>query len=117
MEMRLLMNSFQKLKNDFVALGKDGQDLCMAESTGGWEVLAAQIFYPDEYNGCYCACPDPIDFVIILWSIFIRIKMPIGWKVPFRKRQARVLRNYLGHVNATLQEMNYRELALGTKSK
>ena len=31
-------------------------------STGGWEALAAQIFYPDEYNGCWAACPDPIDF-------------------------------------------------------
>ena len=31
-------------------------------STGGWEVLAAQVFYPNEYNGCYAACPDPIDF-------------------------------------------------------
>ncbi len=31
-------------------------------STGGWEALAAQIFYPDEFNGAYAACPDPIDF-------------------------------------------------------
>ena len=31
-------------------------------STGGWEALGAQIFYPDEYNGCWAACPDPIDF-------------------------------------------------------
>ena len=21
-----------------------------------------QIFYPDDYNGCWAACPDPIDF-------------------------------------------------------
>jgi hypothetical protein len=31
-------------------------------STGGWESLATQIFYPDMYNGTYTACPDPIDF-------------------------------------------------------
>ena len=31
-------------------------------STGGWEALAAQMFYPDEYNGAFAACPDPIDF-------------------------------------------------------
>ena len=31
-------------------------------STGGWEAIAAQIFYPDEYNGAWGACPDPIDF-------------------------------------------------------
>jgi hypothetical protein len=31
-------------------------------STGGWESLATQIFYPDLYNGTYTACPDPVDF-------------------------------------------------------
>lgn len=31
-------------------------------STGGWEALAAQVFYPDEYNECFAACPDPVDF-------------------------------------------------------
>jgi hypothetical protein len=31
-------------------------------STGGWEALATQVFYPDNYNGTYAACPDPVDF-------------------------------------------------------
>src|SRR5436190_1295395 len=31
-------------------------------STGGWEVLATQMFYPDDYNGAWAACPDAIDF-------------------------------------------------------
>ena len=31
-------------------------------STGGWEAMAAQVFYPDDFNGAYIACPDPIDF-------------------------------------------------------
>jgi enterochelin esterase-like enzyme len=31
-------------------------------STGGWESLATQIFYPDSYNGTWTACPDPVDF-------------------------------------------------------
>ena len=24
--------------------------------------LAAQVFYPEDYNGGFAACPDPIDF-------------------------------------------------------
>ncbi len=24
--------------------------------------MGAQVFYPDEFNGAYVACPDPIDF-------------------------------------------------------
>jgi hypothetical protein len=31
-------------------------------STGGWESLATQVFYPDMYNGTWTACPDPVDF-------------------------------------------------------
>jgi len=31
-------------------------------STGGWEAIATQVFYPDSYNGTWGACPDPVDF-------------------------------------------------------
>ena len=31
-------------------------------STGGWESLAWQIFYPDHLNGTWTFCPDPVDF-------------------------------------------------------
>ena len=31
-------------------------------STGGWEALASQVFYPDAYNGAWGLCPDPVDF-------------------------------------------------------
>jgi len=31
-------------------------------STGGWESLAWQIFYPDRLNGTWTFCPDPVDF-------------------------------------------------------
>jgi hypothetical protein len=31
-------------------------------STGGWEALAAQIFYPRFFGGAWGWCPDPVDF-------------------------------------------------------
>jgi len=31
-------------------------------STGGWVVLALQIFYPDYFNGAWAYSPDPVDF-------------------------------------------------------
>ena len=31
-------------------------------STGGWEAMAVQMFYPEDFNGAWAACPDPIDF-------------------------------------------------------
>ena len=31
-------------------------------STGGWEALGAQVFYPDVFGGAWGWCPDPVDF-------------------------------------------------------
>ncbi len=31
-------------------------------STGGWEALGMQVFYPDFYNGTWAGAPSPIDF-------------------------------------------------------
>ena len=31
-------------------------------STGGWVSLALQVFYPDQFGGCWSGYPDPTDF-------------------------------------------------------
>ncbi|HEY3841041.1 MAG TPA: alpha/beta hydrolase-fold protein, partial [Bryobacteraceae bacterium] len=31
-------------------------------STGGWEALALQVFYPEFYGGTWSYCPDSVDF-------------------------------------------------------
>ncbi len=31
-------------------------------SSGGWSALWLQVTYPDEFNGCWAHCPDPVDF-------------------------------------------------------
>ena len=86
-------------------------------STGGWEALAVQVMYPEEYNGAFAACPDPIDFRAFT-SVNIYDDENAYYKQgPFRKTLRPGHRNYLGHVDATLKDMNYRELALGTKSR
>ncbi len=43
-------------------LGAGWARATMGGSTGGWESLATQIFYPDSYNGTWSACPDSVDF-------------------------------------------------------
>ncbi len=86
-------------------------------STGGWESLAVQVMYPDEYNSCYAACPDPIDFraytVVNIYEDKNAYYLDSRWKTTPRPGR----RNWLGHVGATLEEMNHRELVLGTKSR
>lgn len=86
-------------------------------STGGWEAMAAQVFYPEVFNGAYIACPDPIDFraytVVDVYKDTNAYYLDNTWK----KTPRPGLRNYLGHVSSTLEEMNRLELVLGTKTR
>jgi hypothetical protein len=86
-------------------------------STGGWEALAAQIFYPTEYNGCYAACPDPIDFRAYTVVDIYKDKNAYYDEGPFHKVRRPGARNYLGHLSSTLEDANRHELALGTNSR
>lgn len=86
-------------------------------STGGWEALAAQIFYPDEFNGCVAACPDPIDFRAFTIVDIYTHKNAYFTDGPWKRTPRPGLRNYLGEVATTLEQANHRELALATKGR
>jgi hypothetical protein len=51
-----------EIEKRFRGLGQGWARFTYGGSTGGWEALATQVFYPDMYNGAFAACPDPIDF-------------------------------------------------------
>ena len=74
--------------------------------TGGWEALAVQIFYPDEYNGCYAACPDPIDFRAYTVVNIYRDKNAYFERGPFGFVARPGRRNYLGHINSTQSRLS-----------
>ncbi len=105
------------IEKKFHCLGKPWSRFLYGGSTGGWEALAAQVFYPDEYNGCFAACPDPIDFRAYTVVNIYEHKNAYFVDSAFKKTARPGFRNYLGEVKATLQEMNQRELVLGSKSR
>ncbi|MEL6850319.1 MAG: hypothetical protein AAFP92_17495 [Bacteroidota bacterium] len=86
-------------------------------STGGWEALAVQVLYPDEYNTCYAACPDPIDFRAYCLVDLYQDNNAYYIQGDFKRTLRPGRRDSLGKVSSTLQEMNLRELVLGTKSR
>ena len=106
-----------QIEKQFRGIGKGWARFMYGGSTGGWEALAAQVFYPDEYNGCWAACPDPIDFraytVVDIYQHENAYRVDAKWKTTPRPGK----RNYLGELAATLEEMNYLELALGSNSR
>jgi hypothetical protein len=105
------------IEKQFRGLGQGWARFMYGGSTGGWEALAVQVFYPDEYNGCYAACPDPIDFrqftVVNIYEDENAYFAKSQWKQTPRPG----MRNYLGHVSATMEELNRFELALGDKTR
>ena len=105
------------VEKKFRAIGAGWARFTYGGSTGGWEALAVQVFYPDDFNGCFAACPDPIDFraytVVDIYKDTSAYYVEGQWKRTPRPG----LRDYLGHVSATLEQVNQRELVLGTHSR
>jgi len=50
------------IEKQYRGIGQGWARATFGGSTGGWEALATQVFYPDLYNGTWAACPDPVDF-------------------------------------------------------
>ncbi len=50
------------IEKHFRAIGKPYARILSGGSTGGWEALALQVFYPDFFGGTFSYCPDPVDF-------------------------------------------------------
>mgnify|MGYP001299060970 CR=1 FL=1 len=105
------------IEKQFRGIGKPWSRFLYGGSTGGWEALAAQIFYPDEYNGCYAACPDPIDFRAYCLINIYKDQNAYFMGPDYRPVERPSHRNYIGEVNSTIRQNNYRELALGTKGR
>jgi hypothetical protein len=105
------------VEQKFRGIGQGWARFLYGGSTGGWEALAAQIFYPDEFNGCYAACPDPIDFrAFTIVNIYEHLNAYVA-DAPWKKTPRPGLRNYLGEVASTLEQTNHRELAIATKGR
>jgi hypothetical protein len=105
------------LEKKYRCLGAGWSRFLYGGSTGGWEALAAQVFYPEEYNGCWAACPDPIDFRAYTVVDIYKDKNAYFDEGPWHKVPRPGMRNYLGQISSTLEGINRLELVLGTKSR
>ncbi|WP_337042985.1 hypothetical protein [Emticicia sp. 17c] len=106
-----------EIEKRFRGIGEGWARFTYGGSTGGWEALAVQVMYPDQYNGCYAACPDPIDFRAFTTVNIYEDKNAYWYDSQFKKLPKPGHRDYLGQISATVAEMNMRELALGTKTR
>jgi hypothetical protein len=105
------------LEENFRGLGEGWARFLYGGSTGGWEAAAAQIFYPDEYNGAFAACPDPIDFRSYELVNIYEHQNAYYDEGPFGRVMRPAHRDWLGRISYTVQDENHKELVLGTRSR
>lgn len=86
-------------------------------STGGWAALAMQIFYPDEFNGSWGLCPDPVDFRAYQLVNLYDDKNALWIDGPFSRIPRPYAREVDGTVTTTIDRENRRELVLGTRGR
>ncbi len=105
------------IEKKFRGMGEGWSRFLYGGSTGGWEALAVQVKYPDEYNGCFAACPDPIDFRAYCLTNIYEDTNAYYYNSNFKKLEVPAHRDNLGQIQSTLREGNHLELVLGDKSR
>jgi len=105
------------IEEQFRGIGEGWSRFLYGGSTGGWEALAVQVMYPDEYNGCFAACPDPIDFRAYCLTDIYSDKNAYYYESDFKTIEIPGHRDHLGQVSITAREYNHLELVLGDKSR
>jgi len=106
-----------EIERRFRGIGEGWARFTYGGSTGGWEAMAVQVFYPDDFNGAFAACPDPIDFRAYGTVNVYEDDNAYYLDEPFKRTPRPALRDWLGHVSATVEEANLWELVIGTRTR
>jgi hypothetical protein len=105
------------IEKQFRGIGQGWARAVYGGSTGGWETLATQIFYPDDFNGAWGACPDPVDFHAYQ-TVNIYDDPNAYWTIgPFGRIAQSEMRTPPGIILATTEGTNRWELVLGTHGR
>lgn len=105
------------IEKEFRGIGEGWSRFLYGGSTGGWEALAVQVKYPEEYNGCFAACPDPIDFRAYCLTNIYEDENAYYYASKRKQLEVPSHRDYLGQIQSTLRQGNHLELVLGDKSR
>ena len=106
-----------EIERRFRGIGEGWARFVYGGSTGGWIAMAVQMFYPDDYNGAWIACPDPIDFRHYMTVNLYEDRNAYWMPNRFKRTPRPAHRNALGHIDTTIEENNLWELALGTRGR
>ncbi|MGH7689159.1 MAG: alpha/beta hydrolase-fold protein, partial [Gemmatimonadaceae bacterium] len=105
------------VEHRFHGIGEGWARTLFGGSTGGWESLGEQVFYPDAFNGAWAFCPDPVDFrqyeTIDIYHDTSAFVFNAQWKQTPQPSG----RDYLGHLLTTVENDNHWEYVQGQKDR
>jgi hypothetical protein len=105
------------IERQFRGIGQGWARFLYGGSTGGWESLAVQMFYPDHYNGAFVACPDPVDFHAYMTRDLYKDDN-MFYSIGAQKLvEQPAMRDYLGHTLISMRDNIAYEAALGDKGR
>ncbi len=105
------------IEKQFRGIGQSWARFLYGGSTGGWESLAVQMFYPDRYNGAFVACPDPVDFHAYTTRDLYKDDNMFYMQGAEKKIEQPAMRNYLGQTLISLRDNVQYEAALGDRGR
>ncbi|MDR1599379.1 MAG: esterase family protein [Oscillospiraceae bacterium] len=82
-------------------------------STGGWEALAMQVFYPDMFGGTWPLCPDGVDFHAYQIVNLYEDDNAYYTKNAWTKVERPSARDTSGNIQWTIKQENNYERAIG----
>jgi len=105
------------VEKQFRAIGQGWARAVYGGSTGGWESLASQVFYPDFYNGAWVFCPDVVDFRAYGTTNLYEDKNAYWIETPYARVPRPSVRQPDGLILSTMEQMNRFELVQGTHGR
>jgi len=101
------------IEEKFRGIGAGWARFLYGGSTGGWESLAVQMFYPEDYNGAFVACPDPVDFHAFMTVDLYKQDNVFYLQGANKRVEQPGMRDYLGHTLISMRDNVAYEAALG----
>jgi hypothetical protein len=105
------------VEKQFRGIGQSWARFMYGGSTGGWESLAVQIFYPEHYNGAFVACPDPVDFRAYMTRDLYKDENMFYLQGANKRVEQPAMRDYLGHTLISMRDNIAYEAALGDRGR
>ena len=106
------------IEKQFRGIGQPWARVMTGGSTGGWEALGVQVLYPDQYNGAWALCPDPIDFRSYRSvNIYDEHNAYYYEDNPWKRTPKPGYRDYRDHLFSTFEDRNLVELVLGAHGR